>query len=162
MKKNIFYLNETDKEKQLNPNNLERFDSKEIGLVLSSNPYLLMKHWISFQQEWVNNIYKEFKDYDKYIILMHLMSKSWQDSSSLFKYYSLDGYYSQNEIIEFIRIHKEYPKFINNKKITKNIIERKVCGYNNLMNLSRLQKPKNSIKKLSIFFEKLSLLKAVQ
>ena len=32
-----------------------------------------------------------------------------------------------------------YPNFINNKKITKNTIERKVCGYNNLMNLSRFK-----------------------
>ena len=32
-----------------------------------------------------------------------------------------------------------YPKFINNKKIAKNIIESKVCGYNNLMNLSRFK-----------------------
>jgi|TARA_B110000914_G_scaffold60472_1_gene52515 DNA-binding Lrp family transcriptional regulator len=172
MKKNIFYLNETDKEKQLNPNNLERFDSKEIGLVLSSNPYLLMKHWISFQQEWVNNIYKEFKDYDKYIILMHLMSKSWQDSSSLFKYYSLDGYYSQNEIIlpdlslsdisRDLKIPKETIRRKLNELEKQNIIERK--GQKIILSqlALSLQKPKNSIKKLSIFFEKLSILLSVQ
>ena len=32
-----------------------------------------------------------------------------------------------------------YPKFINNKKIIKNTIKSKVCGYNNLMNLSRFK-----------------------
>ena len=32
-----------------------------------------------------------------------------------------------------------YPKFINNKKIAKNNIESKVCGYNNLMNLSKFK-----------------------
>ena len=30
-------------------------------------------------------------------------------------------------------------KFINNKKITKKTIESKVCGYNNLINLSKFK-----------------------
>ena len=49
MNKNIFYLN---KKKKLNNNNLDRFDSKEIGVVLSSNPYLLMKYWTFLEIKW--------------------------------------------------------------------------------------------------------------
>ena len=84
MNKNIFYLDEKNKKKELNLNNLEIFDSEDIGLVLSNNQLFLMKYWIKFQQEWIRNIYNEFKDHDKYIILIYLMSKTWQDSSNLF------------------------------------------------------------------------------
>jgi hypothetical protein len=84
MKKNIFHTVTIDK-KKLNLNNLEKFDNKEIALVLSDNPIILMKHWIIFQQEWVSNIYKQFKDHDTYIILIYLISKTWQENSELFK-----------------------------------------------------------------------------
>ena len=96
MKNNIFYLS---KKKKINLNNLDNFDFKKIGLILSNNQFLLMKNWIKFQQEWVNNIYNQFKDHDKYIILMYLVSKTWQEDSNLFKFYSIDNYYSQNTII---------------------------------------------------------------
>ena len=91
MNKKIIYFNESQK-KSDDPNryNLEKFDSSEIGQVLSDNTLTLMKHWIKFQQEWVNNIYKQFKDYDKYIILIYLISKSWKDDTNLFKFFSMD------------------------------------------------------------------------
>ena len=169
MNKNIFYLN---KKKKLNNNNLDRFDSKEIGVVLSSNPYLLMKHWINFQQEWVHNIYNQFKDHDKYIILMYLISKTWQDSSNLFKFYSIDDYYSQNEIslpeISLSEISKnlQIPKETIRRKLIelekKNIIKREGKKIVLARLALSLQKPVASIKKLSIFFEKLSILLSAQ
>ena len=99
MNKKIFNLSESQK-KNDDPNlhNLEKFNSNEIAQVLSDNTLTLMKHWIKFQQEWVNNAYKVFKDYDKYIMLIYLLSKSWQDDSNLFKFYSMDEYYSKEEI----------------------------------------------------------------
>ena len=89
-KKIIYFSGSQKKSDDSNLNNLEKFDCNEIGLILSSNTLILMKHWIKFQQEWINNIYKEFKDYDKYIILMYLVSKSWEDDLDLFKFYSMD------------------------------------------------------------------------
>ena len=168
MNKNIFYLN---KKKKLN-NNLDRFDSKEIGVVLSSNPYLLMKHWINFQQEWVHNIYNQFKDHDKYIILMYLISKTWQDSSNLFKFYSIDDYYSQNEIslpeISLSEISKnlQIPKETIRRKLIelekKNFIKRSGQKIILAQLALSLQKPEISIKTLSIFYEKLSILLSTQ
>jgi DNA-binding Lrp family transcriptional regulator len=172
MRKNIFYLNKIDKKKKLNLNNLDSFNSKEIGLVLTSNPYLLMKHWINFQQEWVHNIYNQFKDHDKYIILMYLVSKTWQDSSNLFKFYSKNDYYSQKEInlpdISLSEISKKLkiPKETIRRKLTElekqNIIKRKGQKIILAELALSLQKPENSIKKLSIFFEKLSILLSAQ
>ena len=168
MIKNIFYINEADKEKNLNLNNSNSFDSKKIGLVLSNNPQVLIKHWIKFQQEWVCNIYKEFQDYDKYIILMFLMSKTWQDNAELFKFNSIDEHYSQSRInlpdVSLSEISKSLktPKETTRRKLVelekKNIIKREgqkiILGQ---LALS-LQKPETSIKTLSIFFEKLSIL----
>ena len=47
MFKNVLFINEKNKnKKKLNSDYLESFDSKEISLVLASNPMLLMKYWM--------------------------------------------------------------------------------------------------------------------
>jgi len=131
-----------------------------------------MKYWINFQQEWVHNIYNKFKDHEKYIILMYLISKTWQDSSNIFKFYSIDDYYSQNEIsLPDISLSE----ISQNLKIAKETIRRKLVELEKQNIIKRkgqkiilaqlalsLQKPENSIKKLSIFFEKLSILLSAQ
>jgi DNA-binding Lrp family transcriptional regulator len=172
MNKNFSRTKEINKKKKPNFNNLENFDSKKIGLVLSNNPFFLIKHWIKFQEEWVNKTYKQFKDHDKYIILMYLISKSWQENSNLFKFQSIDEYYSQREInlpdISLSEISK-------NLKIPKETIRRKLIALEKQNIIKRngpkiilaelalsLQKPTNSIKTLSIFFEKLSTLLSTQ
>ena len=167
MKKNIFDIYTINK-KKINLDNLESFDSNKIALVLSNNPFLLMKHWIKFQQEWVNKIYKQFKDHDTYIILIYLISKSWQDSSNLFKFYSIDEYYSQSEIsLQNISLFE----MSKNLKIPKETVRRKLLELEKKNIITRegkkiilaklalnLQKPETSIKRLSLFFEKLSIL----
>ena len=170
MTEKILYFNET--EKKISCDNLENFDINKIGLVLSSNPFILMKHWIKFQQEWVNSTYKKFKDHDKYIILMYLISRTWQDKSNLFKFQSIEEYYSQNEInlsdisLSEISIDLKIPKETIRRKLIKleekNIIKRD--GQKIILaqlGLS-LQKPEVSIKTLAIFFEKLSILLSTQ
>ena len=157
---------------KLNFNNPESFNSKQISLILSKNPFILMKYWIKFQQEWVNNIYRQFKDHDKYIILMYLISKTWQESSNLFKFQSIDEYYSQREInLPDISLSE----ISENLKIPKETIRRKLIELEKQNIIKRngqkiilaelalsLQKPTNSIKTLSIFFEKLSTLLSAQ
>ena len=172
MNKKILYINEVDKKKNLYLNNLDNFDSKKIAYILSSNQHVLMKHWIKFQQEWVSNIYKKFQDHDKYIILIYLISKTWQDSSKLFKFNSIDEYYSQDEIdlpdISLLEISK-------NLKIPKETIRRKLVELDKQNFIKRngrkiilaqlalsLQKPETSIKTLSIFYEKVSILLSTQ
>ena len=158
MKKNILYLNEINRKEGPDFNNLESFDSKEIGLILSSNPFILMKYWIKFQQEWVHNIYAQFKDHDKYIILMYLIS--------------LNEYYSQHEIILPDISLSEISKYL---LIPKETIRRKLIELEKQSIIKRdgqkiiltqlglsLQKPESSIKSLAIFLEKLSILLSAQ
>jgi len=173
MNKKIIYLSKSQK-KSDDPNlyNLEKIDSNEIAQVLSANTLILMKHWIKFQQEWISNMYRQFKDYDKYIVLMYLVSKSWEDDLDLFKFYSMDEYYTKEEIklpnISLLELTE-------NLKIPKETIRRKLVELEQQSLIKRegqkifltqsalnLQKPENSIKNISIFFEKLSILLSAQ
>ena len=173
MDKKILYIDEVlRKRDNLNLNDLEKFDINEICLVLSSNPFILTKHWIKFQQEWININYKTFRDHDKYIILIYLISKSWEGDLNLFKFYSIDDFHSKEdvslpnisllEIAGDLRIPKETirRKLIELEK--ENIIIRK--GQKIILSqlALKLQKPENSIKTLSIFLEKLSILLSAQ
>jgi len=173
MNKKIFYLRESQKKSDdSNRHSLEKLDSNEIALILSANTLILMKHWIKFQQEWINNIYKRFKDYDKYIILIYLVSKSWEGDLDLFKFSSMDEYYSKKEIrlpnISLLELSE-------NLKIPKETIRRKLLELEKQSLIRRegqiiflvqaalnIQKPENSIKNISIFFEKLSILLSAQ
>jgi Mn-dependent DtxR family transcriptional regulator len=131
-----------------------------------------MKYWIKFQQEWINNIYRQFKDYDRYIVLIYLVSKSWEDDSSLFKFYSMDEYYSQkdirlpnislSELSESLKIPRETVRRklveLEKQKLIKRENQKILLTHSAL----NLQKPGNSIKNISIFFEKLSILLSAQ
>ena len=162
MKEKIFSFDEKNKKKKVNFNSSEDFDSKKIGSVLTNNPFILMKHWIIFQQEWTYNTYNLFKDHDKYIILMYLISKTWQDNSNLFKFYSIDEYYSQNMVslqdIALSEVARDLviPKETIRRKLVElekaNIIKRKGQKIILAQLALSLQKPENSIKTISIFF----------
>ena len=173
MSKKIQYINEVLKKRDsLHLNELEKFDSSEIGLVLASNLTVVMKHWIKFQQEWINTNYKVFRDHDKYMLLIYLVSKSWDDNLNLFKIYSIEEYYSKNDIsLPSISLHE----LSVNLKIPKETIRRKLIELEKdnistrkgqkiiLTELAlSVQKPENSIKTLSIFFEKISILLSAQ
>lgn len=173
MNKKIYHINDVIKKKDdLTFNDLEKFDSNEIDLVLSSNPMVHMRYWIAFQQEWIGTNYKAFKDHDKYILLIYLISKSWEDDSNLFKFYSIDDYHAKRDIrlpnISLLEISGEL-------KIPKETIRRKLIELEKEHIIKRegqkivltelalnLQKPRNTIISLSIFFEKLSILLSAQ
>ena len=169
MNKKILHLSES-KKKSDDPNiqNLEKFDSNEIALILSANTQVLIKHWIKFQQEWINNIYKQFKDYDKYIVLIYLLSKSWEDDLNLYKFHSMNEYYSKEEIrvpnISLVKLSEDLkmPRETVRRKLIelekKNYIKRKSEKIILSKSALNLQKPDNSIKNISIFLEKLSIL----
>ena len=172
MNKKILHFSRFQK-KSDDPNlsNLEKFDSNEIGLVLSANTQTLMKHWIKFQQGWVNDIFKQFKDYEKYLIIMYLISKSWEDGN-LFRFYSIDKYYAEENIslpsISLLELSEnlKIPKETIRRKLVeleiKSLIKREGQKILLAKSVLNLQKPENSIKNMSIFLEKLSILLSAQ
>ena len=173
MNKKIIYINESQKKSDdLNLNNLEKFDCNEIAYILSANQQILMKYWIKFQQEWTSNSYKQFKDYDRYIVLIYLVSKSWEDDLDLFKIYSIDEYYSKEEIrlpnISLLELSEnlKIPKETIRRKLVEleeqSLIKRKSQKIFLTQSALNMQKPENSIKNMSIFLEKVSIILSAQ
>jgi len=134
-------------------------------ILTKTNYEALIPHY-KFQQTWVNQTYKTFKDFDTYLILMYLKNKIFIDYSDRFHYMSIDDFYSQEKIaidkINLIQISKSLsiPKETIRRKINylqeKDIIFR--SGKSIYINSKALEivKPNKSLPLLSIFFEKIS------
>ena len=58
------------------PNNLEQsIDSSLVWEIFQKNNNEVLKHFIKFQQTWVNQAYGIFKDFDTYLVLLYLINK---------------------------------------------------------------------------------------
>ncbi len=143
-----------------------RFDK---SLVLDNLEQNILSHWDTwgkFQQAWTNSAYRTFKDLDKYIVMMYLIQKYWQNLSSKFSYLSMDEFYdSETILIDKINLIQ----ISNDLKIPKETIRRKVNELQKDGILIRqgksiefrksginFQKPTTTIELLSIFIEKKS------
>ena len=144
----------------------EKFDK---ALVLSNLEDNILSHWDTwgkFQQAWTNRAYATFKDLDKYIVMMYLIRKYWQNLSSKFSYLSMDEFYdSETLIIDKINLIQ----ISNELNIPKETIRRKVNELQDQGVLQRngksisfhkkginFQKPSETIELLATFIEKKS------
>jgi len=121
-----------------------------------------------FQQTWVNNAYRVFKDFDTYLILMYLKQKIYVDYSDRFHYMSANAFFSQDKIaiekINLIQISKRLniPKETVRRKVNflqeKEIIFR--SGKSIYLNSRALEiiKPIKTLPMIAIFLEKMSIL----
>ena len=82
-----------------------------------------LKLFYRLQQDWVNRAYKNFNDFDTYLILMYLMNKVYVNYSDRFHYMSMEAFYSQDKVgiekLNLIEISKEL-------NIPKETVRRKV------------------------------------
>ena len=51
--------------------------SKNINYILSKNFTSIQPFWVSIQMRWMNNLYRTFYDYEKFMIIMYLMLKTF-------------------------------------------------------------------------------------
>ena len=126
-----------------------------------------LKSFYRLQQDWVNRAYKNFNDFDTYLILMYLMNKVYINYSDRFHYMSMDAFYSQEKVgiekINLIEISKDLyiPKETVRRKInflqTNDIIIR--SGKSIFLNSKGLeiQKPLSTIENMSSLLSKLSI-----
>ena len=153
------------KKKELN-DRFEGFDHSEIHAILAVNSNEILAHWFKFQQAWTHNAYKVFKDFDTYLILIYLAKKCFNNYQDRFTYFSMEEFYSKEEVmiekINLIEISNDLiiPKEtvrrkINYLKDTSAIYRR---GKKIYVNMSKVQyqKPIESIKNISIFLAKVS------
>ena len=134
--------------------------------IFSKSNFEALAPFYKFQQTWVNQAYKTFKDFDTYLILMYLKQKIYVDYSDQFHYMSVDTFFSQEKIaidkINLIQISKSLniPKETVRRKVNylqkKEIIFR--SGKSIYLNSKALEiiKPNNTLPMLAIFLEKMS------
>lgn len=142
----------------------QKFHKDLIIEELQKNVISHMELWSRFQQQWCNRAYKTFKDYDKYLVLIYLISKVWQNLHDKFTYQSMDEFYSHDElIIEKINLIEISQKL----QIPKETIRRKINEFQDESILLRegksiilnkkainYQRPDDTIKTLAVFSSK--------
>ena len=98
-------------------------DKNKIYEVFQANINDQLKSFYRLQQEWVNRAYKNWNDFDTYLILMYLMNKVYINYSDRFHYMSMEAFYSQEKVgIEKLNLI-EISKDLN---IPKETVRRKV------------------------------------
>tara|TARA_B100001059_G_scaffold116702_1_gene116977 strand:- start:827 stop:1852 length:1026 start_codon:yes stop_codon:yes gene_type:complete len=138
------------------PNNLEQsINNSLIWEIFQKNNNEVLKHFIKFQQTWVNQAYSVFRDFDTYLVLIYLINKVFLNLSDRFHYMSFESFYNQEKLsidkINLIEISKNLniPKETIRRKVNflqdQNVIFRD--GKSIFLNVSKIsiQKPVTSI-----------------
>ena len=110
------------------------FNKSVVYEVLSKSLSLSWDLWVQFQQVWIGRSYDQFKDHDKYLVLIYLVQDIWQSSSDKFIYNSLEEFYSKDEfIIEKINLIK----ISKDLHIPKETVRRKINDFEKIGILRR-------------------------
>jgi hypothetical protein len=151
---------------KLLPKVSKQIQSVEIREIIEKNFVSIMPVWIPLQLAWVNNVYRTFHDYEKFMIIMHLLMKTFDTYSKNFVKLNYDQYFDQKEIeIESINIMEisrslNIPKETTRRKINeleemgaiKRINKKIIVDRNTWPNI----KPEETIKRMTRFLSTLS------
>jgi predicted transcriptional regulator len=140
--------------------------SKDISEVIEKNYTSITPVWLPLQITWVNNIYRTFHDYEKFMIIIHLMMKTFEAYSRNFVKLNYEDFFNQFEVeIEKINV-MEISKALN---IPKETTRRKINELEELGTIKRINKryiidrntwpsikPEETLKSMSRFLSTLS------
>ena len=124
--------------------------------------------WMPMQVEWMNSVYRAFYDYDKFMIIMYLLSKTFDFYSKNFVKLDYEQYFNQNQIeIKKINV-MEISISLN---IPKETTRRKIIELEKLGTIKRINKkiiidrrtwpnikPEDTIQRVSRFLSTLSII----
>jgi len=144
----------------------KQIHSKDIREVIEKNFVSIMPVWAPLQLAWVNNVYRTFHDYEKFMIIMFLLMKTFETYSKNFVKLNYDEYFDQNEIeIETLNV-MEISESLN---IPKETTRRKVNELEQMGAIKRINKkiiidrntwpsikPAETMKRMSRFLSSLS------
>ena len=142
-------------------------DKDKVHEVFQRNINDKLKSFYRLQQDWVNRAYKNFNDFDTYLILMYLMNKVYINYSDRFHYMSMEAFYGQDKVgiekLNLIEISKDLniPKETVRRKVnylqSNDIIIR--SGKSIFLHSKGLeiQKPMSTIENLSGLLSKTSI-----
>jgi len=140
--------------------------SKDIHYALNKNFTSIQPIWVPIQMRWMNNLYRTFHDYEKFLIIMYLMTKTFDYYSKNFVKLNYDDFFSQNEVeVETLNI-MEISNALNTPKETtrRKINELEELGAIKKSNKKIIidrnawpsMKPEESIKNMAFFLSTLS------
>ena len=114
-----------------------------------------------FQQQWLHNAYLRFKDFDKYLILIYLIQKTFTHYTDLMVIISEETIYAQDtfeidkinliEISEELGIPKETVRRKINELSNDGVVERSGKRIILKVNAFHKQRPVKTVKTLSSF-----------
>ena len=151
---------------KLLPEISKQIRSEDIREIIEKNFVSIMPVWGPLQLAWVNNVYRTFHDYEKFMIIMHLLMQTFEAYSKNFVKLNYDEYFDQNEvevkIINVMEISKSLniPKETTRRKINeleemgaiKRINKKFIVDKNTWPNI----KPEETIKRMTRFLSTLS------
>ena len=152
--------------KKLLPEVSKQIRSENIREVIEKNFVSIMPVWAPLQLTWVNNVYRTFHDYEKFMIIMHLLMNTFEAYSKNFVKLNYEEYFDQNEVeIETINL-MEISKSLN---IPKETTRRKINELEEIGAIKRINKkiivdrntwpsikPEETIKRMTRFLSTLS------
>jgi hypothetical protein len=111
--------------------------SEDIREVIDKNFSSIIPVWAPSQLAWVNGVYKAFHDYEKFMIVMHLLKRTFDTYSKNFVKLNYEEYFDQTKIeIEEINI-MEISKSLN---IPKETARRKINELEKLGTIKKIKK----------------------
>ena len=151
---------------KLLPEVSKQIRSEDVREVIEKNFVSIIPVWAPLQLAWVNNVYRTFHDYEKFMIIMHLLMQTFQAYSKNFVKLNYDEYFDQNEVeiksINVMEISKSLniPKETARRKINeleemgaiKRISKKIIIDRNTWPNI----KPQETIKRMTRFLSTLS------
>ena len=151
---------------KLLPEISKQIRAQNIRTVIEKYYASIMPIWVPSQIAWVNDVYKTFHDYEKFMIIMHLLKKTFDDYSNSFVKLNYEEYFDQTEVeIEAINV-MEISKSLN---LPKETARRKINELEKLGTIKRINKkfiidrntwpnikPENTIKRMTRFLSTFS------
>jgi len=144
----------------------KQISSEDIRLVLEKNFTSITPVWVPAQMSWMNNVYRTFYDYEKFMIIMHLMLQTFDSYSKNFVKLDYEEYFHQNEVeikeLNIIEVSKSLniPKETTRRKINELIELGTIKRLNRKFIIDRNTwpsiKPEETIKRMSRFLSTLS------
>ena len=146
--------------------------SEDIRSLIEKNFVTIMPVWAPLQLAWVNNVYRTFHDYEKFMIVMHLLMQTFEAYSKNFVKLNYDEYFDQNEVeIKSVNVMEistslNIPKETARRKINeleemgaiKRINKKIIIDRNTWPNI----KPQETIKRMTRFLSTLSKMCVVE
>ena len=119
------------------PEITKQIHSEDIRKVMEKNFNTILPIWAPMQLAWLNGAYRTFKDYEKFMIVMFLMMKTFDTYSKNLVMLNFDEFFDQNMVeIETINI----TKLSKNLNIPKETARRKIIELEELETVKRINK----------------------